>query len=61
LTLDCNVFPERGEGKELVEENVEVDRTCRIRGPNGAICTVTDAIGAEQLGELQVIAAEVRQ
>jgi hypothetical protein len=44
----------------FVEENIEVAHTCRIRGPNGTIYTVTGAIGAEQIGELQVIEAEVK-
>lgn len=43
----------------FVEENIELDHTCRIRGADGTIYTVTGAIGAEQIGELQVIEAEV--
>jgi hypothetical protein len=45
----------------FVEENIELDHTCRIRGPNGTIYTITSAIGAEQIGELQVIEAEIRR
>ena len=45
----------------FVEENIELDHTCRIRGPDGTIYTITSAIGAEQIGELQVIEAEVRK
>ena len=37
-----------------------LDHTCRIRGPDGTIYTITGTIGAEQIGELQVIEAEIR-
>jgi hypothetical protein len=43
----------------FVEENVELDHTCRIRGPNGVIYTITGTLGAEQIGELQVIEVEI--
>lgn len=43
----------------FVEESVELDHTCRIRGADGTIYTVTATIGAEQIGELQVIEANV--
>ena len=43
----------------FVEENLELDHTCSIRGPDGTIYTITDVIGAERIGELQVIEAKV--
>jgi hypothetical protein len=43
----------------FVEENIALDHTCRIRGPDGTIYTITGALGAERIGELQVIEAEV--
>ncbi len=45
----------------FVEENVEVDHTCCIRGADGTLYTITSAIGAERIGELQVIEAEITQ
>jgi hypothetical protein len=44
----------------FVEENIELNHTCRIRGPNGAIYAITSAIGAERSGEMQMIEAEIR-
>jgi hypothetical protein len=41
----------------FVEENIELDHTCRICGPDGTVYTVAGAIGAERIGELQVIEA----
>jgi hypothetical protein len=41
----------------FVEENIALDHTCRIRGPDGTIYTITGALGAERIGELQVIEA----
>jgi hypothetical protein len=43
----------------FVEEELELDHTCRIRGADGAVYTVTGATGAERIGELQVIEAEI--
>jgi hypothetical protein len=43
----------------FVEENIELDHTCRIRGPNGVIYTITGTQGAEQIGELQVIEVKI--
>ena len=42
----------------FVEENLELDHTCSIRGPDGTIYTITHR-GAERIGELQVIEAQV--
>jgi hypothetical protein len=39
----------------FVAENLDVDHTCCIRGPDGTIYTITRTIGAERIGELQVI------
>ena len=39
----------------FVEENLELDHTCCIRGPDGTIYTITRTVGAERIGELQVI------
>jgi hypothetical protein len=41
----------------FVAENVELDHTCRICGPDGTIYTITASLGAERIGELQVIEA----
>ncbi len=43
----------------FVEEDLDLDHTCSIRGADGTIYSVTGAIGAERIGELQVIEAEV--
>ncbi len=43
----------------FVEINLELDHTCRIRGPEGTIYTILSTTGAEQIGQLQVIEAEV--
>ena len=42
----------------FVEENIDLDHTCRIRGADGTIYTITSATGADQIGELQVIEVE---
>ena len=39
----------------FVEENLELDHTCCIRGPDGTLYTITRTVGAERIGELQVI------
>lgn len=41
----------------FVEENLELDHTCCIRGADGTVYTITATIGAERIGELQVIEA----
>jgi hypothetical protein len=43
----------------FVEENLELDHTCCIRGPDGTLYTITATIGAERIGELQVIEAQI--
>jgi len=43
----------------FVEEELEVDHTCLIRGPNGTLYTINNAVGAERIGELQVIEVQV--
>jgi len=43
----------------FVEEDLELDHTYRICGADGTVYTITGATGAERIGELQVIAAEV--
>lgn len=42
----------------FVEENLELDHTCSIRGPDGTLYTITRSVGAERIGELQVIDVE---
>jgi hypothetical protein len=37
------------------EENLALDHNCRIRGPDGSLYSITRSIGAERIGELQVI------
>ena len=48
-TTRCRIF---------VEENIELDHTCRIRGADGTIYTILSSTGAERIGELQVIEVE---
>jgi hypothetical protein len=43
----------------FVEENIDVDHTCRIRGADGTIYTLTSSSGEDRIGELQVIEAEI--
>ena len=43
----------------FVEEDLAVDHTHRIEGPDGAIYKITGVTGAERIGELQTIEAEV--
>jgi hypothetical protein len=45
----------------FVEEDIEVDSRCCIRGPDGTLYTITSSIGIERIGEMQVIEAEVTQ
>jgi hypothetical protein len=42
----------------FVEENIDLDHTCRIRGADGTIYTIVNSSGAERIGELQVIEVE---
>ncbi len=42
----------------FVEENIDLDHTCRIRGADGTIYTIINSSGAERIGELQVIEVE---
>jgi hypothetical protein len=42
----------------FVEENIDVDHTCRIRGADGTIYTILSSTGADRIGELQVIEVE---
>ncbi len=43
----------------FVEEDLDLDHTCRISGPDGTLYKIISATGAERIGELQVIDAEV--
>ena len=43
----------------FVEEDLDLDHTCSIRGADGTIYSITSAIGDDRIGELQVIEAEV--
>jgi len=43
----------------FVEEDLDLDHTCCLRGPDGALYTVTGASGASRIGEVQVIDAEI--
>ena len=43
----------------FVEEELELDHTCCIRGPDGTLHAILRTIGAERIGELQVIETEV--
>jgi hypothetical protein len=39
----------------FVEENLELDHTCRIRGADGTLYAINSVIGADRIGELQVL------
>ena len=43
----------------FVEEDLELDHTCSIRGPDGALYTITGTSGGSRIGEVQVIDAEI--
>ncbi|MEN6406840.1 MAG: hypothetical protein ABFC77_10240 [Thermoguttaceae bacterium] len=43
----------------FVEEELELDQTCRIRGSDGTLYAIKSTSGAERLGELQTIEVEV--
>ena len=43
----------------FLEEDVDLDHTCSILAPDGTVYTITAAAGAERIGQLQVIDAEV--
>lgn len=45
----------------FVEEELVLDHTCCLRGPDGILYNVTAAIGADRIGELQVLEAERMQ
>jgi Phage head-tail joining protein len=42
----------------FVEENIDLDHTCRIRAADGTFYTILSSTGAAQIGELQVIDVE---
>ena len=42
----------------FVEESLELDHTCRIRGADGTIYEITRAVGDDRIGEFQVIEVE---
>ena len=48
-TTRCRIF---------LEENLDLDHTCRICGPDGTIYTILNSTGADQIGELQVVEVE---
>jgi hypothetical protein len=41
----------------FVEQNIDLDHTCRILGPDGTIYAITGTLGADRIGEPQVIEA----
>jgi hypothetical protein len=43
----------------FVEEQLDLDHTCCISDPDGTLYTILGAIGADRIGELQVIDVEV--
>jgi hypothetical protein len=45
----------------FVEEELDLDQTCCIRGPDGTIFQITGVSGAQRIGELQVIQVEVKR
>jgi hypothetical protein len=61
ITNDAETATTTTRYRIFVEENLELDHTCCIRGADGTIYTITGAIGAERIGELQVIEAQVTQ
>jgi hypothetical protein len=58
-TIDAAVPSTTTSYRIFIEENIDVDHTCRIRSPDGTIYTITGSAGADRIGELQVIEAEV--
>jgi hypothetical protein len=42
----------------FLEENLDLDHTCRIRGVDGSVYTILSSTGAEQIGQLQVVEVE---
>jgi hypothetical protein len=42
----------------FLDENLDLDHTCRIRGADGTVYTILRWIGAEQIGGLQVVEVE---
>ncbi|MCE5269056.1 MAG: hypothetical protein LLG00_14370 [Planctomycetaceae bacterium] len=44
----------------FIEEELQLDHTCGIRGPDGTLYAITGTVGGDRIGELQVIEAEIR-
>ena len=42
----------------FLEENLDLDHTCRIRGADGTIYTILNSTGSDQIGGLQVVEVE---
>lgn len=42
----------------FIEEALDLDHTCRIRGADGTVYNITRTVGADRIGEFQVIEAE---
>jgi hypothetical protein len=49
-TTRCRIF---------VEEQLELDHTCRIRAADGTLYSILNTTGAERIGELQVIEVQI--
>jgi hypothetical protein len=61
MTTDVTMHVATRRYRIFVEEDMEVDSRCCIRGPDGTLYTITSSIGVERIGEVQVIEAEVTQ
>jgi hypothetical protein len=43
----------------FIEENIDLDHTCRILGADGTIYSITSSSGMDRIGEIQVVEAEI--
>jgi len=42
----------------FIEENLDLDHTCRIRSADGTVYTIVSSMGVDQIGQLQVVEVE---
>jgi hypothetical protein len=61
VVADADTHATTSQYRIFVEEELELDHTCRIRDADGTLYAILRATGADRIGELQVIDAEVTQ